>query len=297
MYHYVREGSNNFPYSKHKSFSHFVQEIKELSASCDFATCSQINHSPPPNTIFLTFDDGLIDHLTVARYLYSQGIKATFFVSLNTLTNNSLLPVHKSHLITSHLGPDSYDVLMKLMHDQSLHLQHLVSTQLVHTHSDDAYKYQDDDSKIKSFKKLINYTGIQPLLDPLLDEILTEYSLSNYAETYYLSIKDLLEIISYGHEIGSHACSHTPLSSLSNSSQRHEISYSKIQLERLLSTPINSFCYPYGTPNTFNSTTISLLKESSYTSAWAVSSKDITHPLPLDYYSLPRFDCNTLNPS
>jgi peptidoglycan/xylan/chitin deacetylase (PgdA/CDA1 family) len=64
-----------------------------------------------------------------------------------------------------------------------------------------------------------------------------------------MSDKQILEMHSAGHEIGSHSMSHPRLTQLPRSSAWDEISRSRILLEMLLNAPIKSFAYPYGLVN------------------------------------------------
>lgn len=49
-----------------------------------------------------------------------------------------------------------------------------------------------------------------------------------------------------GHEVGSHTLNHSFLSKLSPELAANEIRGSKTELERLLGSPVEAFCYPYG---------------------------------------------------
>ena len=72
MYHYVRESSSEYSFSKHKELSKFINEIKHLKKDHTFLNLfDAINQNlfKRKNIIILTFDDGLKDHLQVKRNL------------------------------------------------------------------------------------------------------------------------------------------------------------------------------------------------------------------------------------
>ena len=65
----------------------------------------------------------------------------------------------------------------------------------------------------------------------------------------------------FGHEIGSHSCSHSLLSKLNYEEQYLELFKSKIYLEKLISKEIRTFCYPYGTRISYDNNTLSILEK------------------------------------
>jgi peptidoglycan/xylan/chitin deacetylase (PgdA/CDA1 family) len=69
------------------------------------------------------------------------------------------------------------------------------------------------------------------------------------AKIRLMSDKQILEMHTAGHEIGSHSMSHARLTQLPRSSAWDEISRSRMLLEMLLNAPIKTFAYPYGLVN------------------------------------------------
>ena len=120
MYHYVRKFDKEFPYSKFKDLDTFSYEILALQElgytfmNVTDAIKSLINKEDTSKVILLTFDDGLKDHISVARILNKLGIKkATFYISTKPYLTNSILHVHKSHLILSSKGEKALDFLLE----------------------------------------------------------------------------------------------------------------------------------------------------------------------------------------
>jgi peptidoglycan/xylan/chitin deacetylase (PgdA/CDA1 family) len=73
--------------------------------------------------------------------------------------------------------------------------------------------------------------------------------LEGLVNTPLMTDKQILELHSAGHEIGSHSMSHARLPLLPRSSAWDEISRSRILLEMLLNAPIKTFAYPFGLVN------------------------------------------------
>ena len=92
MYHYVREDSLEFPFSAHKEKKQFVREIAFLKNQgysfynpSDVIVPSFIKRWDPQG-IILTFDDGLKDHLFVARLLRDMMFQKLVFIFRHCLS-------------------------------------------------------------------------------------------------------------------------------------------------------------------------------------------------------------------
>jgi len=89
------------------------------------------------------------------------------------------------------------------------------------------------------------------------------------AETKMLSTQQLQEMAAQGMEIASHTCSHPDLSTLSYAQQLKELKQSKEALEKILSTKISSFAYPYGR---YNEDSITAVEQAGYLQTCSVRS-------------------------
>ena len=71
MYHYVRNNQKEYPYFKSLSLSRFKRQIIVLRKK--YGIISNENQIDKKNNkVLLTFDDGLKDHLQVAKILPSS---------------------------------------------------------------------------------------------------------------------------------------------------------------------------------------------------------------------------------
>ena len=64
--------------------------------------------------------------------------------------------------------------------------------------------------------------------------------------------------------VGSHSLSHVSMAQVDTDSQRREAVGSRDILERNLETPVEFFCFPYGTFNDFDDKSIAELKKAGY---------------------------------
>ena len=70
-------------------------------------------------------------------------------------------------------------------------------------------------------------------------------------------------------EVGSHTVSHPMLSRMTIKEQRHELTASKTELEKILGGPVKSFCYPNGS---YSNDTPRIAEETEYDCACAAFS-------------------------
>jgi len=303
MYHYVRKFDLNFPYSKHKEIEVFAKEIKNLiSLGYKFKNVTEAINSLKKDedlnkVILLTFDDGLKDHLDAAKILKHLGIpKGTFYITTQPYLNNEILHVHKAHLILSKEGEKSLDLLFEACNHLDISITDHNNYEIEKENYKNAYSRFDATSKIKEFKRLINFYGSIGARDALLDEIIRKLGILKKAEDLYLSFDEIKEISEMGFEIGSHGVSHTLLSRLDKKKQKEELSSSKKFLEHLISKEINSFCYPYGGKKSYNKHTLRLLKEVDYHNAISVEERNINkETIKNNLFEIPRYDCNQIN--
>ncbi len=298
MYHYVREDSINAPYSKHKKLDDFIKEISFMKRNHNFLNVTeainQKNYSENKNSIILTFDDGLKDHLNVAEILKKHNINATFYIPIQPHLNQELLHVHKAHLITSTYGEESLLLLGKALDTLNIDKFSLENKDEKDLFKNRYINHSDRDG-IKDFKKIINYYGCIGLRDLILNQILKSKNIKSDFESYYLNKKEIKYISSLGFEIGSHGVSHNVMSRLSKKEQYYEINESKTFLEKIIRKKITSFCYPFGRKNSYNSDTIELLNKAKYQNAISVDSRDIIlEDIMKNIYEIPRYDCNEI---
>jgi peptidoglycan/xylan/chitin deacetylase (PgdA/CDA1 family) len=77
----------------------------------------------------------------------------------------------------------------------------------------------------------------------------------------HLNKEQLTILHSHGFEIGSHSMNHPHLPSCSSFATIDEINESKYYIEKLLNSPVISFCYPYGS---YNRRVVNAVEEAGY---------------------------------
>ena len=192
-------------------------------------------------------------------------------------------------------GEKSLDLLFEACNNLGISITDHENYKFEKENYKNAYSRIDTNSKIKEFKRLINFYGSIGARDLLLDEILRKIGINKQAKDLYLSFDEIKKMSEMGFEIGSHGVTHTLLSRLNKNSQKKELYNSKKLLEEILSKRINSFCYPYGGQKSYNKYTLELLKEVEYHNAMSVEKKDINKKaIKNNLFEIPRYDCNQI---
>ncbi|WP_405972132.1 polysaccharide deacetylase family protein [Streptomyces sp. NBC_00988] len=83
-----------------------------------------------------------------------------------------------------------------------------------------------------------------------------------------------------GVEIGSHGLTHVDLTRADDVTLRAEVTESRSQLQELLNSPVDGFCYPYGT---IDARAMDAVREAGYAYACAIDPGDLNGP-----HALPR---------
>ncbi len=156
-----------------------------------------------------------------------------------------------------------------------------------------SYRNQINDQKTLEFKKILNYRLNLEQKHIFLNQMFSKYKIKlNYSDVY-LSIKELKYLVDLGMIIGSHSHSHEVLSRYNESQQNFEISFSKNYLQKKIGIPIDLFCYPYGSKNTYNQSSRKILKKYKYKYAFMVDPKDFSEiQIKKKPYDFPRYDCS-----
>ena len=289
MYHYIRDFDKKYPFHNFLSKKRFTNQIKNFAK---IGLIENYNELFIPNDkIVLTFDDALKDHLWVAEILKKNNVTGIFFVPTEPYKKNSLLDVHKTHLIIGKMGGKiALEELEKyILKKKYINFYNLKEKIKFHS----AYQNHEDDDDSKEFKKIVNFYGDIEIKNKMLDYLLKIFDINIKANDFYLTKKEIQYLYKLGMVIGSHSESHTMLSRLSFNQQYNEIKNSRNLLQKITKNKIYSFCYPYGGKNSYDLNTIRILKKLEFKIAYSVKAKDITkQDLLKKPFELSRYDCN-----
>ncbi len=296
MYHYVREEDNESPYFIYLHAKDFEKQIDYLKSKYKILNKNEFEYclntsTTIKNGIVLTFDDGFSDHYNyVYPILKKRNLWGIFYIPTKPYVNKKLLDVHRIHYLLGKYGGESlYKKLTKITIDDNFIKNN------ENLFSESTYTEQNNDVYTTKVKQIINYYLKPDQRSIILEKLLQAYNENenHLSKSFYLSKKQISEMIENGMSIANHGHSHTLFSNLDKKSQAYEIKESKEIIDALTNDKTyNSFCYPYGGKQSYNKDTLQNLQEYKYKFAFSVESRDIESS-DLDIkYELPRYDCN-----
>jgi len=289
MYHYIRNKNKLFPYSNTLEKNDYKNQVKKFFKIGLINSYKEIFFDS--NKYLLTFDDGFKDHIYAAEILKKYNSIGLFFIPTLPFKNNTILDVHKTHLIVGKVkGFEAVNELEKYLNKNNINNYYNQKEKLKYQ---TAYTKHNDEFYKKKFKKIMNYYGNLELKHNILNYLLRKFEINVKCKDYYLSKKEIKHLSSLGMIIGSHSESHILLSRLNKKKQFKEINNSKVFLEKIINKNIDIFCYPYGGKISYNLDTLKILKKLKFRLAYSVEPRDITiKDIKYQPYELPRYDCN-----
>jgi len=297
MYHYVRDLKNSqFPKIKGLDYQDFLDQIKFLKKEYNILSIEEFLNSDfdqNKKNCVLTFDDGYVDHYDfVFPTLLDNNIKGAFFSPVDTIQNNVLLDVNLIHLVLS--SENETKILKRLIfhynkiRDDNPPIENYISS--INTES----RYDTKTTIIiKRLLQLFLPFDIRSKICRLLLEDFVEQNEETLSKLFYLSKKNIKEMISNGMHFGSHGKSHLWFSSLNRKDQEVEIKSSINFLSSLYDKEFDlTMCYPYGD---FNEDTLSLLKKYNFKLA-LTTIPNTYNKENHNLFKIPRWDTNDYYP-
>ena len=293
MYHYIREFDKDFYDFNFLHFKDFKKQINYFQKRGGLAKISDnLEEIFKKKKFILTFDDGLKEHLRIAKYLKKKNILGIFFIPGRQLINSDFLTIHKLHLIFGKFSATrisqfcSKNNIKIRLNDKVFKIFKLQKSFI-----DKKNPYSEKNLKIYLKTILNNLKGSKrKVIHSLFNNFFNKKEQKKIFKNFYLNKKDIKYINKIGMKIGSHGYAHNVLSKKKYADQKKDITRSIKILSRILNNEIKFFCYPYGGFNVFNKDTIEILEKEKITHCFNVQPKDWNTKSNLFY--IPRYDCN-----
>jgi peptidoglycan/xylan/chitin deacetylase (PgdA/CDA1 family) len=291
MYHYVRDPERSrYPRIKVRSTKEFRNQLDYLGARFAPVTAQQViaacrgEYDLPPNALWLTFDDGYLDHyVTVFPLLHDRGWQGSFFAPARAVLEKKLLDVNKIHLL---LG--AVDNINKLVSE----IQSEIGPAFEQLWS--AYATADlyDPAEVVFVKKVLQQALPQRDRTRIVDNLFARYVSVDeraIASEFYMSPDQIRLMVRSGMFFGSHGYDHCWMNSLTAEEQVREVRLSLDFLNDVGAATNNwVMCYPYGA---YNQSLLQALKRFDCSVGLTTQSAvaDVASDTALE---LPRLDTN-----
>jgi peptidoglycan/xylan/chitin deacetylase (PgdA/CDA1 family) len=293
MYHYIKSFNKALPYFNFLHLDDFKKQINYLEKkNLFFKIGDDLHKNYNKNKILLTFDDGLKEHLKIAKYLKKKNILGVFFIPGLQLKNFDFLPIHKIHLIFG--KHNSFD-LLKIFEKFKINInfnKNIYTTFKKQKNFLDKKNLISENNKKIFLKTLLNNLDQKnsKFVKNIFNHCFTEKKKKKIFKNFYMNKKDIMVLDKLGMRIGGHGYGHKVLSKLTYNQQIIDISKSLNLLSNIIKKKIDIFCYPYGGFEVFNKDTIKILNKKKIIYSFNVDSKDWT--LKSNKLYVPRYDCN-----
>ncbi len=276
MYHQIRDTKSD-PWETAVSPEHFQQHLQVLKRDYEvhpFSELEKAGFQKPGNKkrVLITFDDGYLDNYECAAPLLRHyEFPATFYLPTQILAGENFfwwelldhlfwyskkLPGEWASAIREKYLPDLIPIFVKI---QNPELENGWSANTMKPPTDRCRLYIE----ISAYIKEKNPEEQKAITDQLtaFDKNTLEGLNKNFGKMSDLQIR---ELVKEGFELGAHSVHHPALGLQTEAIQRHEITESKVQLEKCTGARITSFAYPHGH---YNETTKAIAREAGFTSA------------------------------
>jgi peptidoglycan/xylan/chitin deacetylase (PgdA/CDA1 family) len=293
MYHYIRSFNKLFPYFNFLHFNDFKKQYNFFSKKNSFIKINDnLEEELNQNHYLLTFDDGLKEHLKIAKYLKKKNILGFFFIPTYQLEKSDFLPIHKIHLIFGkHNSNQIIDIFKKFNIEINYDKKIFSIFNKQKFFLNKKKKLTENDIKIYLKTILNNLDQENPeTVNTIFNYCFTQKNQKQIFKKFYLNSKDIIILEKLGMKIGSHTHEHKVLSKMSYNEQLKDISKSINILQNIIKKKINYFCFPYGGFQVFNSDTLNILKKKKIIYSFNVESKNWSKKSNNLY--IPRYDCN-----
>jgi peptidoglycan/xylan/chitin deacetylase (PgdA/CDA1 family) len=271
MYHRVATPARD-PYGLAVHPDRFAGQIEKLLRLGRVVSLEELAAARSPGQVAITFDDGYVDNATVAAPLLSAaGLPATWFITAGRLGKRRFWWDRLADALLGLHAPDSVDVTVD---GKDLWLD-------LHT----------DEARRTTLRFL--HRRLRPLPPKALEDSVAEVvrrlrsPQRDDGDDVTMTVEQLRQLADLPlQEVGAHTRTHLQLRDQDPSLQREEVQGSIEDLSALLSRPVRTFAYPFGSPGAVGTLAPRLVAEAGC--RLAVSTAPGSVGRRSDRYSLPR---------
>ena len=299
LYHRIVELRSD-PWSLSVAPRHFAKHLEILREHAHPISLKQLSEglldgNLPDRAVVITFDDGYADNLYNAKPLLERyDVPATVFLTTGYIGHER--EFWWDELDRLLLQPGTLPKVLSLSVNGSTYRWKLGKAAQYYSDDDATRRYRWRVWRYAFDSRYRLYRSLWELLHPLaeeekqkvLDKLLVWADAKPAARPTHRPLS-LEEVVALAQgdlvDVGAHTVTHPVLPTLPAASQWHEILKSKARLEEILSRPVSSFAYPYGS---ISAETVDIVREAGF--ACACSGLADVVGRSIDRFRLPRVE-------
>lgn len=249
-YHYIRDpGAYEHPGIHPLSRDQFEAEVDRLQDAFHMATPEEVTAfaagelSFDRPSVFLTFDDGLVEHLDVARdVLEPRGIRGAFFIITAPIVEQRAATVHKIHWLRAMTPPAAFADEFKS------HLSETYRSEVAVPDPEATAIYPYDTEAVAQIKHAISFRLPLDIVGETASKMLTARGEdeATFCANTYLNRDGVARLADGGHVVGVHGHNHVVFSKVSPKALNTEISRNVQILTEITGQLPEWVSYPYG---------------------------------------------------
>lgn len=286
MFHDVRD-ANNYPKRYNlRSFlntNQFQFQITEISKKYKIISSEEIKDvdlkNDSNNYAILTFDDGLLDHFQVYKYLKSLNLSATFLIPKAPIIKGIVMNTHKIQFILAVCDENVIkDEILSFFNDKEKIWKKYSQSKWKNNWWSDSMIFVTNFLRKHKCDKVDNYE----MTNFLFDKYVTKNEL-NFSKDLYLNLNHIEEMCNSGMIIGGHGNISENLTLIEN--YKSDILESKQFISKYSENFI--FSYPNGG---YDQNIKKYMQEINCKLAYTTVQKTITELDEIDFLEFPRYD-------
>lgn len=302
MYHYTRDlVHGRYPRIKGMDAADFRRQMEFFSTHFHVLRMEELldavenNTGLPDNAMLLTFDDGYIDHYTVALPVLEEfGFQGSFFIPAKAFSTHQLLDVNRIHYILANAptGQLVADLKRKMDDYRDPVYDYPSNEELWNAYARQG-RYDAED--VIFVKRMLQTVLPEPVRKRISGELFAEYAdvtEEQLAYELYMTEDQIRTMKRHGMFIGVHGYDHYWLANLEEEKMQQDIIKALEVMDGFIDTKRWVMNYPYGN---YNTEVVSFAKQMGaclgLTTEVGISDLDMHHMM-----ELPRTDCNDYPP-
>jgi len=265
MYHGVTLNAYNPPVWTHLPVDKFRQQLGFLKRHYSIVSLEQVLDALdgkivlPPNAALITFDDGYKNNFDVAfPVLQEMQIPATIFLTVDRIGSDNPLWVDEIYILLH--TKDGNENNLPFINEIASDLFRSGRTWDAYCVTVEALKLSGEYARENYLQKLRQVAGSDDV------SRYEDFCLLGWDEVFSMRDSGLVSF-------GVHTATHRILTDLAREEWEQEIHEPRRKLEKLLGTPVRSFCFPNGRPGIdFHDDHILYMKECGYSCSFTTKS-------------------------